>query len=911
MRSYDQSQPYAVWQDMMRNWLGIRKDEPKERACEHLRRQATALWGDRMPEIYPYLERFLGLPVEPEHEDQFRHLDAEGLRQRFFLAIRSWVERLAQQGPLVLTFNDMHWADTTSLDLLKYCLPLCDELSLLWLFVYRPDRLSAVWSFAHYVETEYPHRLVTVTLPPFEPAQSRALIEQMTGPDVLPEETLALIIQKAEGNPFFTQELVRSLIADGTLVREVTTDVNGEPVEHWRLKQTVTDLSLPDSLQGLLMARIDRLAPAEQQVLQRAAVIGSIFWSKVLEAISPDLPGLQTHLTALQRAQLISERGRGPDLGVEYSFRSKLVRDAAYDSMLSAQRTAYHRRVAEVLEAQFEADPAAQNQSFYYGELATHYQYAKQPDKELVYTLKNAERAKELYANAEACQHYTHALRLLETLCQQSEDEDARRNLRKQCFQVLMGRHQVYYLMGEHQAMRTDAEALLPLARELPDDPLLLIDALLHQPGVGDYQCREEIERGIPMAEEALALSRQVGDSRRELESLISIINQRLALSDPSWRELAERALELARELGDRYHEARLLVGMGSIFAFGDQPEQSMEYLEAAAALALSEGMEDRVVQMSLLNLLGLEYERNGDYHRLLSDYQQERLHASREIGHRPMESQALQACGRIAGIYLGDYGAGLGALEECRHILRGSPDEVFPLFHMAHIQIAQADHEGARATLRQIREIGEPIQDRAQASLKLVESMLCIAEGTRAATKGEPSDVTESLTTVIERTAEVIALARSSPLVSQQYEMAALCQATVAHLGLAQMLPDPEEAAASLARALETAERAHEIYQAFGFVQIVECVSEEVFFRYSQALAANQQQELAVRFLRRAYDEMMRKYALIPADSHFRRTYLEQIPLHREIRGAYATRVGSILTDSIQPWHQIEPTAD
>jgi predicted ATPase/class 3 adenylate cyclase len=908
-RSYDQSQPYAVWQDMMRDWLGISQDEPKERTRDRLRQEAEKLWGAGQLEYYPYLARFLDLPLEPAFADQIQNLDAESSRQRLFLAIRSWIEQLTHQGPLMLTFNDMHWADTTSLDLLRYCLPLCDYLDLLWLFVFRPDRLSSIWEFRHYVETEYPHRLVTVTLPPFTAKQSETLIEQMIGPDVLPAETQTLIIQKAEGNPFFTQELVRSLIANGSLVREVETTAEGQPFERWHATEAVTNVGLPDSLQGLLMARIDRLGADEQDILQRASVIGCIFWSKVLQAISPDRADLRTLLTALQRAQLISEQGRGPDLGVEYIFKSKLICDAAYDSLLNSQRAAYHLRIANYLEKQYERDPAAQDQGFYYGELAYHYQHAKHPDKELVYTLKNADRAKNIYANAEASQHYSHALELLKQLCEQVKDEEEHNRLRSECFQVLMNRRQVYHLLGEYAQVRADAQTLLALARELPDEPELLIDALLNQPGVIDFQHREELENGVAMAEEALALAQQIGDRRREMESLLALTNQRLSFSDPAWKELAEATLDLARELGDHYYEARILVGMGSIYAFSDEPERSMEYLEAAAALAMSEGLEDKLIQMSLLNLLGLEYERSGDYHRLLIDYQQERLHASREIGHRPMQSQALQAVGRITGIYLGDYSAGLGALEECRRILRESPDEVYPLFHIAQIHIAQADLEAAQKSLEQVAAIGEPVQDRAQASLKLVELNLKIAEGTRAATRSETEEVVAALNAALELASHVIRLSRSSPLISQQYEMAASSKAVTAHLGLAALADDEEQEKTRLEEALKAAEHAYEILQHFGFAQIVEVTSEEVLFRYSQALAANQQQEAAIRLLRRTYDELMRKYALIPSDSHFRRTYLEQIPLHREIRAAYATRVGSILTEAFQPWYQTEPT--
>lgn len=904
-RSYDQAQPYAIWQDLLRSWLGIRSEESGEGASKRLRELTDELWGPEAANVYPDLARFLGLPLDPIHTEQSRHLDAEGMRQRLFVAIRSWIERLAELGPLIISFSDMHWCDATSLDLLRYCLPLCDYTDLLWVFVFRPERHSPAWEFWHYVETEYPHRLTTLSLEPLDAERSHELIEQMIGEDVLPVETEALIIQKAEGNPFYVQELVRSLIAGGVLVRDVAPGADGEQHTAWRVTQAVTSLSLPDSLQSLLMARIDRLGHTEQLVLQRAAVIGTTFWSRVLDAISPDIPDLRDHLTALQRAQLIAERSRGPDLGVEYMFESKLVRDAAYDSLLSPQRTALHLAIAEYLETECGKDVLGGNQDLCLGILVYHYERAGRIDKELTYTLLNAEHAQAIFANAEACQHYTHALTLLDRIAADRVSRMKREECLAQRFRILLGRHRVHYLLAQFDQMKADARELLALARELTDEPTMLIDALLHQPGVGDVQSQAEIQAGIPMAQEALQLSRQVGDRGRELQSLISIINQKLILSDPSWQPLADEALELARESGEHYYEARLLVGLGGIYAFSDQPERGMEYLEAAAALAMSQGLEDRVVQMSLLNLLGLEFERTGDYYRLLTEYQQERLHASREIGHRPMESQALQACGRITGIYLGDHAGALDTLDDCQAILAGSQDIIYPLFHVAQIQMAQANLEEAHETLQKIDSLDAMIQDRARASLLLVKAMLCNAEGVRAATRSDSDGVLGHLKEAVTLSSAAVSLANTSTLVSRQYEMAALCQATVAYLGLAQT--SPAEAEAHLAQALQSAEQAHAIYQTFGFAQIVECVSEEVLLRYSQALLANHQQDLALRYLRRAYDEMMRKYSLIPTDSHFRRTYLEQIPLHREIRAAYTSRIGSILADVSQVWPQTE----
>ncbi|MCK4315576.1 MAG: AAA family ATPase, partial [Anaerolineae bacterium] len=577
-RSYDQSWPYSMWLDLLRGWLGMREGEPKERTRDRFRHQAELLWGDRLAEHYPYLATFLSLPLEETFAERVKHLDAEGLRQQFFFALRGWVEAMAQRGPLVLAFADVHWADTTSLDLLKYCLPLCDDQALLWLIVFRPERTAPVWEFRHRVETEYPHRVTTVTLPPLTETQSGEFVDRLIGPAALPAETRALVLDKAEGNPYYIEELVHSLIAQGVLAQEAETG-------QWHTTRAVTSLDLPDTLQSLLLARIDGLSSDERRVLQMAAVIGSVFWSNVLQALAGDAT-LKAHLTALQRAQLIHERGRVPDLGMEYCFKSNLIRDAAYESLLSAQRVAYHLEVAEYLEELFGLETLAP----YYGTLAYHYRQAGKPGKELFYAIQAAERAQGIYANAEALEHYTRALELLDEV--EDEDESRLYAIRTQRFEVLNGRRGIFFLMGDFEAGRADAQALLPLARQLEDDPVWLIDALLQQPGVAGWQTQEELDAGVPMAEKALTLARQLGDRRREMQSLGAIANQRLWANDPTAWELAERALDLARQLGDQRYEVGILIRMGKVYAWSDQPERGMECLEAA--LPLCQALDDK-----------------------------------------------------------------------------------------------------------------------------------------------------------------------------------------------------------------------------------------------------------------------------------------------------------------------------
>jgi predicted ATPase/class 3 adenylate cyclase len=873
-RSFEQSWPYSMWLSLWRNWLGVRRGEPKEATRDRLRRQAEELWGDQLADFYPYLAAFLALPLEEPFAERIKHLDAEGLRQQFFPTIRSWVRAMARQGPLIMEFSDMQWADTTSLELLKHCLPVSDDEPLLWFLVFRPERSSPVWEFSHYVETEYPHRLTTVSLPLLTETQSGEFIDELIGADALPLETRELVVAKAEGNPYYIGELIRSLIAQGTLVKEPGTG-------KWCVTGAVESLDLPDSLQGLLLARIDRLAVEERYVLQMAAVIGPVFWSDVLESLADDAaaPGARVlspgssrdHLTALQREQLIRERGRVPDLGREYVFLSNLVRDAAYESLLSAQRVTYHRQVAEYLEDNL----SERSLPHFYGALAHQYRLASELSKELLYTLLAAEQAKSIYANAEALEYFSRALEILGEKEDRVTRDEQLHAVQTQRLEVLNGRREVYYLVGDFEATRDDAEAMLRLARRLEDEPAWLTDALLQQPGVVNWQTREELEAGFALAEEALVLALDLGDQRREMQSLVAIAQQRLWVNDPTAWELAQRALELARQLGDQSYEVGILLSMGQVYAWSDHPERGMAYLEAA--LPISQTLNDKMAEMSLIELIGLQFERKGDYHRLLTDYHQKRLLLGREIGHRPVEADALMDCGQIQAIYLGDYEGGLALLGESIRIWEGTPSEAIVLLRVGQIRKAQGMVDDAREAIEQARHI---INERAvfalaHAGVRLVEAMLCNALG-----EGRFFDRALAL---CEETRQLVV---DAPL-TRQYELAAACEGAVAHLGIAQQSQDETARQTHCQQALGLSQIALDIYQQFGFVQIIECVSEEILFRHSQALAANGREDESLHYVQRSYDEMMRKYELIPADSPFRRTYLENIELHRNIRDA------------------------
>lgn len=860
-RSYDQATPYAMWAGLLRRWLETTAVAETDLVLL-LRQQAAALWGEQAEHYAPYLATLLALPVEGAPAERLTYLQAEELQRQLAQALERWVEALANQGPLVLAFNDLQWADVSSLEALKRCLPLCDAAPILWLASFRPDHTSPVWAFGQYVATEYPHRLTRIDLQPLTADESRALVAAMLGPAALADQALELVIEKGEGNPYYLREIIYALIGQG-LLRQDAAGV-------WRPTQPIASFALPGSLRSLLLARVDRLSADERRALQIAAVIGPVFWRKVLEGCLNDSELLQRCLVALQRAQLIHEQNLTPDLGMEYAFTPSLIRDIIYESLLSAQRAAYHRLVAE----QIEANIPAESQKPYHGLLAYHYRQAGDLNQELFHALGAAEEAQKLYANADALAHYDRALALLDQIESRATGADELPPICGLRFEALAGRRRALLLMGHIEAARADARTLLSLARTLADDPIFTADALLVQPEVETPGTRAELETGLRMAQEALTLVRQMGDKRREMHALVAVAGLRLLSKEPGWQELGQQAFELSRQLGDLRMQIGLLLGISDAFGMDDL-QRSAEYLEEA--LAISQRLEDKETEARLLAALGPRCERVGDYYRQLTEYEQKRVQLYRTVGNRLGEGHAIMFCGQITAIYLGDYEAGLALMQDACALWSETTDRLFPLLRIAQIQTALGRFAEAEATLEQARAAGERvILDIGRAGTCLVEAILHNA-------RGGP----EHWRRVIALQTEVQQMV-AGDRVSRQYQMAAACEATAAHLGLAHSAADAAEREAHRRHALHASQTALEIYEQFGFTQVVECLGEEILYRRSLALAANGQEAAAHSCLARAYGEMMRKHALIPADSPYRVTFLENIALHRAIRAAW-----------------------
>jgi len=393
--SFGRHLSYWPFIQFLKDCFGIAEDDGEQRSWVKLEHGLQPLFGERTGEVLPYLATVLALPVPAEHEERLKYLDGMGLRRQVFLCFRQLVELLAQRQPLVLALEDWHWADQSSVDLAEHLLPLTLSTPLLLVFPTRDHPDGPLLRVRQFATQHADARLDDVKLAPLTVQHSTALVNNLAGSLNLPQALREKILRKTEGNPFFMEEVIRSLVSDGVLVRDPDAGT-------WQLVRRVDEVLLPDTLQGLILSRIDRLDEEAKQALKLASVIGRSFFDRVLEAISEARSQLRQCLSELEQAELIRERQRLPEL--EYIFKHALVQEAAYGSILAENRRAIHRRVAQAIEALF-PDRLDEFASL----LAHHYTCAEYWEKAQVYLFKAGDQAGRMAADAEALEHLRRA----------------------------------------------------------------------------------------------------------------------------------------------------------------------------------------------------------------------------------------------------------------------------------------------------------------------------------------------------------------------------------------------------------------------------------------------------------------------------------------------------------------------
>ena len=278
--SYGRSLPYHLLIDLVRSILGLSFSATGEEGRAQLERSIGTILGEatspqERADSTLYLAHLLSLPIRDDEQGRVT-VDADVLQMRYIAAIHRLLRDTAARGPLVIVCEDVHWADPASVEAIRQLAPLATQLPILFVAALRAETDSAGWGLLAMAREMYGQALVEIRLEPLTEADSRTLVANLLEIESLPGQVRDLILARAEGNPFFVEEVVRMLIEQGAIVAQG---------DRWVATDAVTSVEIPETLHGLLLARIDQLPDSAKRSLRIAAVIGRQFPVRVLERV--------------------------------------------------------------------------------------------------------------------------------------------------------------------------------------------------------------------------------------------------------------------------------------------------------------------------------------------------------------------------------------------------------------------------------------------------------------------------------------------------------------------------------------------------------------------------------------------------------------------------------------------------
>jgi len=481
--SHGKASPYLPVIELLKSYFRI---EPQD--DERTRREKVGgkvLMLDRgLEDTLLYLFALLGIEEQPSPLQQ---MDPQIRRRRTFEALKKLLLRESLNQPLMLIFEDLHWIDNETQGFLDTLIAGVASAKVLLLVNHRPEYRHEWGQKTYYTQ---------LRLAPLGSAEAKELLTSLLGTDASLQLLQPLILAKTEGTPFFMEEVVQTLAEEGVL-----RGAHGQ----YRLEQAPTELHISPTVQGVLAARIDRLAPAEKALLQQCAVIGREFsLSLVRQVVTQPEEELYRLLASLQHKEFLYEQPAFPE--VEYSFKHALTQEVAYGTVLQEQRKAQHEKIAHAIE-QLYRDRLDEH----YSDLAHHYSRSNNTAKAVEYLHLAGQQAVQRSANAEAITHLTTALEILTTLPDTHERAQQELTLHltlgmplqvtrgfsspevqatytrarelcqqvgetRQLFSALFGLRTFHQVRGEFLPARQLGEQLLSLAQR-EQDPALLMEA--------------------------------------------------------------------------------------------------------------------------------------------------------------------------------------------------------------------------------------------------------------------------------------------------------------------------------------------------------------------------------------------------------------------------------------------------
>lgn len=723
--------PYAVWNPI---WNAIFDLDP----AMPLRKQVRTLEGeleDRVTEhtdALPVLGAVLGLPL-PDN-DFTKSLQPADRKAQLETVLLKFLASVAQEaaedgGGLLFVLEDLQWVDPISLDLLLLAAREIENLPVLVLLTYRPVDIETHHASIHQLTSL--NNFVQINLTELNANESEQAIRAKLAHlfpeqrDSIPHILIERITNRAQGNPFYVEELLNYMHDRGIDLRDIT---------------ILNNLELPTSLHSLVLSRIDYLTSSQQLTLKAASIIGRVFQFEHLHKYYPRLGAVEmvkSDLQVMDRLDLTPLEPAEPEL--TYLFKHLVTHEVGYESIAYATRAKLHGQYALYLENAY-PDKVEQLAA----QLAYHYEKAGIQQKAQYYLIKSGRQAAANYANEDALSYFNRALKL-------APDEHAR-----VYFDTLMQRERVYDLLGRRTEQKQDLDVLARLASGFEDSLLLRSQVTIRQAKLkideGDYSAAKQSAKAaieelsaesqkqrdlsellvdaLLLEARAMFLAGQAVAARPQLESALSLArthhyirgeyNALAQLGLWNWYdgdnksaiEFLERSLDLIREAGDIRRESDILNNLGIVAKDMYRFNDSLAYYEMAHKIIRKIG--DRYSEAGLLNNMGRASIMSGDLVRAISYCNQAAILA-RETNDPTVQGLALHNKSE-AYKELGQFVLARDDAEKSIKLLQSSgyqAGEAWALENLAMIEFMLGKHSKALELVEQALAISRAIASR------------------------------------------------------------------------------------------------------------------------------------------------------------------------------------------------------
>ena len=661
--SYGRSMPFHPVTDLLRRVFGIEERDSEADVIEKVERSVLRLGPELKPTL-PYLRHLLS--VDPG-DAAVAAMDPQLRRGEIFDAIRRVLLRAAELKPQVVVYEDLHWIDQATEEHLRFILDSVPAVRVLLILTFRPDYAYPLGQRSYQS---------WMALNPLSTQDSARMADALIASESIPEGLRQLILRKAEGNPFFVEEVVKSLQQAGALRR-----VGGKT----ELTRPLDQIVVPDTIQDVIMARIDRLGDEPKRALQLASVIGREFARRLIDRLVEIQEHTDTVLRELKALELIYEKSLYPELA--YMFKHALTQEVTYGSLLLKRRKELHRLIGLAIE-----DLYADRIQEHYEVLAYHFARAEQWDKALDYLLKAAQKSAQAFANREAVAFYAQALEAAEHL-----EEPAKTTT---IADIHEARSNLYLLLSDFKRAHEEMQYVLELARTKGERAregaawaeMGFASALGH-----------EYDRALDESSHAIAIASELNDPTIQCAGLVARGEVHLTLGrlEESKGDFS-LVQNLSQSTGDVLRGSFALTTMGLIERWRGNYGESMQFANAGQVLARSGN-----VPLSLMRSIwvsGLTATDEGAYDKALEAFE-ESIALTQKIGDEHFYIRALNSLGwlylSVGNVHRAIEFNQRGAVESRK---RGDPEVIVNSeLNLADAHLVAGDQSNAWELLREV----------------------------------------------------------------------------------------------------------------------------------------------------------------------------------------------------------------